>query len=187
MIRQRERSGRAGTAARGRSRLGAADGTQLIELALVLPVLLLLLLGGIEFARGFILKHKLTNAAREGARIAVQQPQLDLDESNPPTIQTVRNAVVEYLDGEGIDVSAMGTSPTRSNLEFTFTGGQAEIVIDRGVLVASAAGPAIDSTRVTVRYPFNWSLHRITQWAASSSSLESGFVLSTDVTMANIQ
>lgn len=47
------------------------EGAELIEFALVLPLLLLLVLGIAEFAFMFQRFEVITNAAREGARIAV--------------------------------------------------------------------------------------------------------------------
>jgi Flp pilus assembly protein TadG len=54
-----------------RSRLGGERGAELIEFALTLPLMLLVVLGIIEF--GFVFREYgvVTNAAREGARIAV--------------------------------------------------------------------------------------------------------------------
>ncbi len=46
-------------------------GQAIVEMALVLPVLLLLLLGVVEFGLAFNAKQAVTNAAREGARLAV--------------------------------------------------------------------------------------------------------------------
>jgi hypothetical protein len=46
------------------------DGTQLVELALVLPVMLMLLAGSAEFGRYFYTYSTLTNAVRAGARHA---------------------------------------------------------------------------------------------------------------------
>ena len=45
-------------------------GQALIEFALVVPILLLLMVGIMEFSRGWMTKNILTGAAREGARIA---------------------------------------------------------------------------------------------------------------------
>lgn len=47
------------------------DGSQLVEFALVLPMLLLVVLGIAEFGFIFQRYEVITNAAREGARIAV--------------------------------------------------------------------------------------------------------------------
>ena len=53
-------------------RLGRAErGAELIEFALVLPLLLLLVLGIVDFGFLFQRLEVVTNAAREGARIAI--------------------------------------------------------------------------------------------------------------------
>jgi TadE-like protein len=51
-------------------RLGRT-GQALVELALVLPIILLILVGMLEFARAWNLHQALTDAVREGARRAV--------------------------------------------------------------------------------------------------------------------
>jgi Flp pilus assembly protein TadG len=62
-------------------------GQALVEFAIVLPLLLLLLLGIVDFARAWNVYEVLTDAAREGARIAVvDQP--------ATTEQDVRDAIV---------------------------------------------------------------------------------------------
>lgn len=53
---------------RGRPRDG---GQSLVEMAIVLPVLLLLVIGMVEFARAWMFQQLITNIAREGARLAV--------------------------------------------------------------------------------------------------------------------
>lgn len=61
------------------ARRRAEAGTALIEFALVLPILLVLAMGMLDFGRAFHLKGLLDQAAREGARIAVvTTPDLDL-------------------------------------------------------------------------------------------------------------
>ena len=55
------------------------DGAAAVELALVLPVLLLLLLGIIDFGRAWSWQIALTQAAREGVRVAA----LRLDSTTP--------------------------------------------------------------------------------------------------------
>jgi hypothetical protein len=46
-------------------------GAEILEAALVLPIVLLLVSGMVEFAYFFHLQHNLTSAAREGARAGV--------------------------------------------------------------------------------------------------------------------
>lgn len=63
-------------------------GQALVEFAIVLPMLLLLLLGIVDFARAWNVFEVLTDAAREGARVAVvDQP--------ATTEQDVRDTIIE--------------------------------------------------------------------------------------------
>ena len=49
-------------------------GQSLVEFALVVPVLLLIMLGLIEFGRAWMTKNIMTGAAREGVRVAAVPP-----------------------------------------------------------------------------------------------------------------
>ena len=51
--------------------LRGSSGQSLAEFALAVPMLLLLVIGMVEFARGWMVKQVITNVAREGARLAV--------------------------------------------------------------------------------------------------------------------
>ncbi|MHB1295731.1 MAG: TadE/TadG family type IV pilus assembly protein [Anaerolineae bacterium] len=57
-------------------RLRDEAGANLVEFALVLPVLLFLLIGVVDFGRGYYTYIAVTNAAREGARRAVVYPRV---------------------------------------------------------------------------------------------------------------
>lgn len=59
------------TVVSGFSRTRSERGAALIEMALTLPLLLLVTMGAVEFGRAYQYWQVLTNAAREGARIAV--------------------------------------------------------------------------------------------------------------------
>ena len=52
-------------------RLRSERGTALIETAFTLPIILLICVGIFEFGRAYQVQQVLTNAAREGARVAV--------------------------------------------------------------------------------------------------------------------
>ncbi len=49
-------------------------GQSLVEMALVLPILILIVLGLLEFGRAFFIYTVVSNAAREGARFGIVQP-----------------------------------------------------------------------------------------------------------------
>ena len=53
---------------RGRGQEGAAA----VEFALILPVLIFLVLGGMDLGHRFYMQHLITNASREGARYAAK-------------------------------------------------------------------------------------------------------------------
>jgi Flp pilus assembly protein TadG len=81
------------------------SGQALVELALILPVLLLLVVGMLEFARAWNLHQTMTDAVREGARRAV----LAGDEGKWP-VDSVYAPMWRYLAQAGYNPSyaAMG-------------------------------------------------------------------------------
>ena len=94
--------------ASGRSRrrlLDSERGAELVEFALVLPLLLLLIGGIADFAFLFHSMEVTTNAAREGARLATL-PGYDVGAWQP-----VKDRVKEYLDAGGLK----GTHLTQVN------------------------------------------------------------------------
>lgn len=79
------------------------QGQALVEFALVLPIMLLLMIGMLEFARAWNLHQVMTDAAREGARRAVlADPTMDQD--------SVKAAMWRYL-------AMFGYDPNYSNIK----------------------------------------------------------------------
>ena len=71
-------------------------GQALVETALLLPILLILIFGIVDFARALYTKSSLNNAARSGARKAVVTPSLSaesgtLESSTTTTADTIRS------------------------------------------------------------------------------------------------
>jgi len=69
-------------------------GAEVVEMALVLPLLILLTLGTLEICEGIFLRQKLELAAHEGARVAILKRS---------TASDVHAAVKRNLDARGID------------------------------------------------------------------------------------
>jgi Flp pilus assembly protein TadG len=112
---------------RPRRRLGGRDeGSELIELAIVLPLLLLVFAAIIDFGFLFQRYEAVTNAAREGARLAV------LPGYQPSDVQA---RVVNYLAASGL------------------TGAPAPTVAYSNQTLPS--GASISVVTVTVTYPAN--------------------------------
>lgn len=82
-----------------RCRVRSESGQAAVEAALVLPVLLLLLLGILEFGQAWNAKQVVTDAAREGARLAVT-PDESIDQDS------VEATIVRTLGAHGIPSSA---------------------------------------------------------------------------------
>ena len=73
-------------------------GAELVELAIVFPILFLLLLGIVDFAFLFQRWQVVTNATREGARLAsVRTPDY--------TEQDIEDRVQSYLDANGLQAT----------------------------------------------------------------------------------
>jgi Flp pilus assembly protein TadG len=122
----------------------AQSGAEVIEFALTLPLLLLVVLGIIEFGFMFQEYEVVTNAAREGARIAI----LPTYSTNATVTQTnVTTRINQYLTSAGLSTASAticgggGTCPGSSNWL---------PVID--TIVAGTPGLCIKVFPVTVQY-----------------------------------
>ena len=97
---------------RRRRCLKSERGAELIEFALVFPTLLLVMLGIADFGFLFQRYEVITNAAREGARVAILPGYVDAD---------VQTRVNQYITASGIP----GTATTAVGAPQTITvGGQ---------------------------------------------------------------
>ena len=106
-------------------------GAVLIEAALVLPLLLLVVLGIMDFGLLFQRYEVLTNAAREGARVGVLPGYSPAD---------VKSRVEQYLDAGGLD---------KSLAKF-------ENPVAKTAPVPLAGGACVSVTTVTVQYPHTY-------------------------------
>lgn len=84
-------------------RLRSERGAELIEFALIFPLLLLVVVGIIDFGFLFQRFEVLTNATREGARMAVL-PNYTQDD--------IRLRVCAYLDSGGVPNTGCASNPT---------------------------------------------------------------------------
>ena len=109
-----------------RSQRGAA----LLEMALTLPLLLLVCVGILEFGRAYQTWQVITNAAREGARIAVLP---GMDDT------AVRSRVQQYM--------TIGQLPQAAS---------ATIAIDRNRTVSVGGTDTASASQVIVNYPFDF-------------------------------
>lgn len=106
-----------------RKLLEESGGQAMVEAALVLPILLLLVIGIVEFGRAWNANQVLTDAAREGARIsAIADPSITVDSVE----SLLRNALergsldpdAATYEIEGVDGSS--GSPTRIAIQYPY-------------------------------------------------------------------
>jgi Flp pilus assembly protein TadG len=158
---------------------GRQRGSELVEMALALPLLLVMVAGVIDFANAWSVRQILANAVREGTRLGSGQPMFDLNTSNPGTIQAVCQEVADYLakaslsttfmNGTSTNPAAGCSSPTaipNTNSEVAnpvplgwtyYSSGTYGLKIARTVTVSSSDGSGnVSSTQVTLIYPFKW-------------------------------
>ncbi len=93
-------------------RLKSQRGTALLEAAITVPIVLLICVGIFEFGRAYQTWQVLTNASREGARLAVIPGSTDTD---------VRARVNQYLTGGGLSSLADSNIVLNRTVAFTAT------------------------------------------------------------------
>ena len=169
------------------TRLRTDHASQIAEFAISLPLLVVFLVGIYDFSGAIALKQKLTNAAREGARIAAADPSNDLSGTAavmPVSVSDALQVIDNYLLSERLnDCGLSGTTPVASStVIWTFTasgctGTSLTLTINRGYYLsanATAAPPAtctvsaggavsqaVIATCVTIQYPYVWKFSRV--------------------------
>ena len=88
------------------------QGQALVEFALILPIILLLVVGMLEFARAWNLHQVMTDAAREGARRAV------LADTKDPTGQTQDSVYAAMWNR----LAQFGYDPSKATMTITTPG-----------------------------------------------------------------
>jgi len=83
-------------------------GAAVVEFALVAPLFILLVFGMIEFGRMVMVQQVLTNASREGARLAV------LDGSTTANVQTTVNSYLASSSITGANVTVNPNPPSNA-------------------------------------------------------------------------
>jgi Flp pilus assembly protein TadG len=144
---------------RTRSHLGCERGQALLETAFVLPIILLVSIGIFEFGRAYQTVQVMTNAAREGARVAVL-PNATSDD--------VKDRVTAYLkSGQLGSISSV------------------MIDVDQAASISIGTENASAST-VTVRYPFEFMvIDRVVNLVTNKSKLGEALTLTAKAQMRN--
>ena len=121
-------------------------GQAVIELALCLPLLLLVVLGIFDFGFMFQRYEVVTNAAREGARVGILPDYTTTDASN---------RALQYLDAGGLGAAGITTAATCGG---SVTANQRCASASTGTVTLPAVGgePAKDVEQITVVVEFDY-------------------------------
>ena len=142
------------------ARLRRQEGAALIEAAFTLPLMLFVCIGILEFGRAYQAWQVVTNASREGARIAVLP---GMDDA------AVTSRVKTYLEAGALDKASV-----------------AAVVIQRNTTVSIGGTSTASASKVTVNYPFEFMVFQpVAQLVVSGSTVGTPLTMSASTTMRN--
>jgi Flp pilus assembly protein TadG len=186
--------------------------SQIAEFALSLPLLVVFVVGIFDFSGALALKQKLTNAAREGARVAAADPATDLTGGVTPVPVSVADAfyvVDNYLKSENLNDCGLGTTPPTPSGTLTWSVTQNStgcpgvgivFTINRGYYFpqTGATSPtsactsqlpgtqtAVTGTCVSIKYGYKWRFNSVINLLVPSASYASVSYITTTATAFN--
>ena len=179
--------------------VGDASGSQLLEFAVALPLLVVFVVGIFDFGAAFNVKQKINNITREGARFASTLPTNDLDAiGTPASITAIRDLVDSHLQaGRMNDCGLAGQAAVNGpalTWTYTATGGGCPplplvLTIERGYSFQTIIGGNtfnVMSTRVTLLYPYQWQFNRVIGLMAAGATYRGVSQITTDAIVPNM-
>jgi TadE-like protein len=140
-------------------RMAGQRGQALIETALTLPIVLVISISIFEFGRALQVWQMLTNAAREGARVAVL-PGAD--------VTGIKERVLLYMEAGGLD---------RRNANQITVNSTAQIIM---------SGNPVSASQITIAYPYSFMLlNPVMQLIAPGSSVGTPITMTASALMRN--
>jgi hypothetical protein len=161
---------------------------QIVEFAVSLPLLILFVVGIFDFSNAVSLKQKLTNAAREAARVAAADSANDLGSPStavPASVGDAFQVVDNYLIADKVNDCGLSTaaSPTPTGLTWTYTsagggcpGTGISLLINRGCTSATPTNAGtlnLVGTCITITYAYKWQFNNVAStfgWAGAATS-----------------
>jgi hypothetical protein len=192
MIRQR-----LGPQAKPRQLLASAEASQLLEFAVVLPLLAVLVIGIFDFGAALNLKQQLTNAAREGAAFGANQPANDVGPTGsttgtPQSIIGVRDLVDAYLVQSKIN--DCGLTPASQMSSWTWVasgtlcpGGSFTLTINRGYAFKASNGVDVVATQVSISYPYQWTFNSVIQLLVPGTTYGAAIQIAASTAVPNLE
>jgi Flp pilus assembly pilin Flp len=174
---------------------------QIMEFAVVLPLLAVMVVGIFDFGQAFSIRQKLTFAARDAARFGSSQPTNDLTQATPISVSAIRDLVDADLISAGLNDCGLGTIQSAGTVAWKATGTCASsamftLTIDRGyvapplgqagISVPGAGEPLrLISTHVTMSYPYQWHFNSVIRLLVPSATYAGITQITTDAVAPN--
>ena len=162
-----------------------------------MPFLVVIAVGVLDFGQAYNLKHILTNAAREAARMVASDPMTnqtcaacpDAQGCTPGSVEVAADAVRQYLTDANLKTASCisPTSPSSSGtLRWSYSSGGVTLTINRGYVFTAAGGNVVPSTQVTLQYPYTWALGRVIRLLVKGATLSLPSALTASAVTQNL-
>jgi Flp pilus assembly protein TadG len=140
-------------------------GAALIETAFVLPIMLLVCVGILEFGRAYQTWQVVTNAAREGARVAILPEYVDA---------SVVSRVKTYLKNGGLPAAVVDSANTKV------------LITETTIPISVGGATTATAARIVVEYPFQFMvLQPVAQLVVNGSLAGQPFTMRMTTIMRN--
>jgi Flp pilus assembly protein TadG len=178
---------------------GDTSGSQLLEFAVALPLLVVFVVGIFDFGGAFNLKQMLNNIAREGARFASNLPTNDLDAlGTPQSVTAIRDLVVTHLQTARLNDCGLagqaGVNGPATTWTYTAAGGGCPaplvLTVERSYSFTTVVGANtfnVISTRVSLKYPYSWHFNKVIQLLVPGATYLGVTQINTDATVPNME
>ncbi|HEX3322098.1 MAG TPA: TadE/TadG family type IV pilus assembly protein [Terriglobales bacterium] len=183
--------------------LRSTEGSQIVEFAVSLPLLVVLVVGIFDFGAAFNLKQKIHNAALLAARTGASQTTRDLSLTGncgtPDSVCAIRDTVANSLTAAKVNDCGLdsATGSSTGPLTWTFTAnsgcpGTLTLTVNRGFLYTTTlvapfeANYTIEGTRATVSYPYRWQFSSVIQLVTPSANYPGSSQIHSTATVPNL-
>lgn len=175
-----------------RQAVTGTEGSQLLEFGLALPLLLVFIVGIIQFGGAFNLKQKMANAAREGTRIMISNTVADsgcTSSGSNCSAQAAAQAIANYMTNAGVDsscISPTGLTSSGSESWSDTCGNGISLTINHRYVYTPTGGTPVTGTEVTLTYPYTWFFNDVLHLLVPGANLALPNSLTETAVMQNI-
>ena len=118
----------------------------------------------------------------------------DITNATPVSVTAARDAIDSYLVGDHVNDCGLATaSPAQAGLVWTYTassgcagGGTLTLIVDRGKTFQTTGGVMVETTRVSISYPFRWRFSSVIRVLIPTARYSGVSYISNETVMQNL-